>query len=353
MATLLQKSKVMKVAGLSFVVLLAACSNDQSYKSQVNDNDSYLETAPLKLLNVPAGMILPLQNGEYSIPPVTAKGSVGKAVDIRPPVQALALLAGSRVESSVQSSKLLLENTPEYSTLWSRLNSILAKKGYGISQKDDAAQTLMTDWIVWTRADENVPFKGRYHISVAQQGYQIALTVTNAGLEQGDKTVNNPLEIERYNIQMLNEIADGLNEQQEAISQSHTQNFGALSVQSGGDNTGLPQIIVRAPFNVVWNRLPHALESVGMQVTDRTRSTGAIAVTYKELSSSGWKSLGVEAPTISEGVYKLQVGDLENRSSLQFISEKGKPLTQSENDQMVEVLQAAFSKTTGSQTSAE
>ncbi|MFN6885947.1 outer membrane protein assembly factor BamC, partial [Proteus mirabilis] len=41
---------------------------------------------------------------------------------------------------------------------------------------------------------------------------------------------------------------------------------------------------------------------------------------------------------------KLQVGDLNNRSSLQFISDKGKPLTQSENDQMVAAMKAAFSK---------
>ncbi|PHM29214.1 outer membrane protein assembly factor BamC [Xenorhabdus budapestensis] len=346
MATLLQKSKVMKVAGLSFVVLLAACSSDQSYKRQVSGDESYLETPPLKILNIPAGMNLPLQNGEYDIPPVALQGATGKAVDIRPPLQALALLTGSRVENSAQSSKLLLENTPEYSKLWSQVNSFLAKKGYQVSQRNDATKTLTTDWILWPRSDENVPYKGRYHISVAQQGYQIVLTVSNAGLEHSGKVVNNPLEIQHYNALMLNELVRGLSEQQELLAQSGTPDTGALVVQSGSDNTGLPQIIVRAPYNTVWNRLPYALESIGMQVTDRTRSTGAIALTYKELSSSGWEALSVEAPTISAGNYKLQVGDLDNRSSLQFISEKGKPLTQSENDQMVAVLQAAFSKTT-------
>lgn len=34
----------------------------------------------------------------------------------------------------------------------------------------------------------------------------------------------------------------------------------------------------------------------------------------------------------------------DNRSSLQFISAKGKPLTQKENDEMVKALEAAFSK---------
>ncbi|MBC8954342.1 outer membrane protein assembly factor BamC [Xenorhabdus sp. PB62.4] len=346
MATLLQKSKVMKVAGLSLVVFLAACSSDQRYKRQVSGDESYLETPPLKALNIPAGMILPLQNSEYNVPEVVSTSAVGKNLDIRPPLQALALLTGSRIENSAKSSKLLLENSPEYSKLWSQVNDLLTKKGYQISQKDDAAQTLTTDWVTWTRADENIPYQGRYRISVTQQNYQTALSVSNEGLKLGEKEVTDPVEIQRYTVLMLNELASDLSQQQEESSQNNAKDSGALSVQSGSDNTGLPRIIVRAPYNVVWNRLPYTLESVGMQVTDRTRSTGAIAVTYNGLSSSNWKALGVEAPSISEGNYKLQVGDLDNRSSLQFISEKGKPLTQSENDQLVAVLEAAFSKST-------
>ncbi|WP_338805039.1 outer membrane protein assembly factor BamC [Xenorhabdus griffiniae] len=344
MATLLQKSKIMKIAGLSLVVFLAACSSDQRYKHQVSGDQSYLDAPPLKLLNVPAGMTLPLQNGEYNLPTTTITGAVGKDLDIRPPLQALALLTGSRVENSANSSKLLLENTPEYSNLWSQVNNLLAEKGYKISQKDDAAQTLTTDWITWQRADENVPYQGRYRISVTKQDYQIALSVANEGLKQGEKEITDPIQIQRYNIVMLNKLASDLSQQQEAASLSSTKNSGPLSVQSGSDNTGLPQIIVRAPYNIVWNRLPYVLENIGMQVTDRTRSTGAIAVTYEERSSSDWKALGVEAPSIHGGNYKLQVGDLDNRSSLQFISDKGKPLTQSENDQMVAALEAAFSQ---------
>ncbi|AOM39712.1 outer membrane protein assembly factor BamC [Xenorhabdus hominickii] len=346
MATLLQKSKVMKVAGLSLVVFLAACTSDQRYKRQVSGDESYIETPPLKILNIPAGTELPLQNGEYNIMQIPSMGKVGKELDIRPPLQTLALLTGSRVENSAQSSKLLLENTSEYSNLWAQVKNLLAKKNYPVSQEDDSAKTLTTDWITWSRADENVPYQGRYRISVTQQGYQVVLSVSNEGLKHGEGNVTNPDEIQHYNVLMFNELVSGLSQQQEAASESGAKDSGILSVQSGSDNTGLPQVIVRAPYNVVWNRLSFILESIGMQVTDRTRSTGAIAVTYKGRSSSDWKALGVEAPSISEGNYKLQVGDLDNRSSLQFISEKGKPLTQSENDQMVAVLEAAFSKST-------
>ncbi|MBN0394590.1 outer membrane protein assembly factor BamC, partial [Pseudomonas aeruginosa] len=45
-----------------------------------------------------------------------------------------------------------------------------------------------------------------------------------------------------------------------------------FDVQSAADDTGLPMLVVRAPFNLVWQRLPGALEKVGMKVTDSTRS---------------------------------------------------------------------------------
>lgn len=345
MATLLHKSKIMKVAGLSLVVLLAACSSDQRYKRQVSGDESYLETAGLKNLAIPAGMVLPLQNGEYDIPTPKKTEPVGLALDIRPPTQALNLLSGSRSENNADNSRLLLPNSPENTTLYEQVSSILKEKGVAIVKSDAGQKEIHTDWITWLRADENVPFQTRQRLVIAQSGNVISLTVTNEGLRQGETEITDPAEVKRYNILMLNELVDGLNRMRNLSENTASSSLqGIIDVQSGSDNAGLPVIIVRAPFDVVWDRLPIALESVGMKMGDRTRSKGSIEVTYKGMSSANWGALGVDRPTVEEADYKLQVGDLNNRSSLQFISDKGKPLTQSQNDQMVAALKAAFSK---------
>lgn len=65
-----------------------------------------------------------------------------------------------------------------------------------------------------------------------------------------------------------------------------------MDVQSAADDTGLPMLVVRGPFNAVWQRSPAALEKVGMKVTDSTRSQGNMAVIYKPLSDSDWQELG-------------------------------------------------------------
>ncbi|UWS34467.1 outer membrane protein assembly factor BamC [Erwinia pyrifoliae] len=338
-----QKSTVAKVVGLSLVMLLAACSNDQRYKRQVNGDESYLQAADLSDLRAPAGMILPIQNGDFDIPSVNAKGQVGKRLDIRPPAQTLALMNGTRSQFAGNSGILLIDS--QSGSIWSRVVDVVETARFPVADRQDARQTLTTDWVQWNRADEDNQYRGRYQLSVQQEGGQQALMVKLLELQQQDKVVNSPVQIQRYTAQMLNEISAGLDKietrrEDAAASRSPTQ----IDVQSGADDTGLPDLILRAPFNVVWQRLPATLKRIGMEVKDNNRSQGSLSVTYSAPGSSTFDELGAKDPQLKNGDYKLQVGDLNNRSSLQFLDPKGHPLTQSQNDALVAVFQAAFSQ---------
>lgn len=147
MATILHKSKAIKLAGLSLAIFLVACTSNQCYKRQVSGDESYLNTPPLKNLTIPQGISLPLQNGEYDIPPANQNGSVGKALDIRPPIQALSLLSDTHTENSLTASRLFLTNTAENSALWSQINAILQQKMIKVRQKNGPDHSLITDWI--------------------------------------------------------------------------------------------------------------------------------------------------------------------------------------------------------------
>ncbi|WP_312382485.1 outer membrane protein assembly factor BamC [Atlantibacter subterraneus] len=344
MAYSVQKSRVTKVATVSLVMLLAACSSDSRYKRQVSGDESYLDAAPLAELHAPAGLILPVENGDYNIPVTNGSGRVGKELDIRPPAQPLALVTGARTQFTGDTATLLLESGRSGS-LWPQVVSAVQSHNYPITKRDDAAQTLSTDWVQWNRADEDQQYRGRYQITVQPQGYQQALVVKLVNLEQDGKPVADSASLQRYSAEMLNSIASSLDKTQTANQNAaDNRNASQIDVQSAADDTGLPMLVVRAPFNVVWTRLPATLEKVGMKVTDSTRSTGSVALTYKPLSDGDWQALGARDPGLSSGDYKLQVGDLDNRSSLQFIDPKGHTLTQSQNDALVAVFQAAFSK---------
>lgn len=344
MAYSVQKSQLAKVAGVSLVLLLAACSSDSRYKRQVSGDESYLEATPLSELHAPAGMILPIQNGDYNIPVASSSGATGKALDIRPPAQALALVSGARTQFAGDTATLLVENGRS-GNLWSQVVSAIQGKHYTIEKRDDASQSLTTDWIQWNRLDEDEQYRGRYQVAVQQQSYQQAIVVKLLNLEQSGKPVTDPVAMQRYSTALLNDISVGLDQAaNSAAAAAQSRASASFEVQSGADDTGLPMLVVRAPFSQVWQRLPATLAKVGMKVTDSTRSEGSIAVAYKPLSDSDWAALGATDPGLSSGNYKLQVGDLDNRSSLQFIDPKGHTLTQAQNDALVAVIQAAFNK---------
>ncbi|WP_038907345.1 outer membrane protein assembly factor BamC [Dickeya oryzae] len=345
MSSSLQKSMVAKVVGVSLIMLLAACTSDQRYKRQVNGDESYLQTPEHRALNVPPGLILPLQNGDFDIPPVNQNGLVGKALDIRPPMQPLALLNGSRGQVSGNTATLLLENNARNSSLWSVLTQVLQSKGYTIASRQDANRTLTTDWITWKREDEDVAYQARYQITLQTQGYQLALTVKLLDLQQNTSPVTDSSETQRYTAMMLNTLSDELDKRlNDNDSAQASRNSQQLNVQSGADDSGLPLLVVRGSYNQVWDRLPKALDKVGMTVNDRSRPQGSVSVSYKAPGSGTWNELGARDPQLPNGDYKLQVGDLGNRSTLQFIDSKGHTLSQSQNDALVAVLQAAFSK---------
>ncbi len=341
MAYSVQKSTVAKVAVVSLAMLLAACSSDQRYKRQVSGDEAYLQATPLSDLHAPAGMILPLQNGKYDIPVVRSSTAIGKELDIRPPTQALALVNGGRISFAGDTATLLVEAALA-NGLWPQVVSILQEKNYTITERSDGQQTLTTDWVEWNRADEDQQYRGRYQISILPQGYQQSIVVKLLNLEQAGKPVTDPAAVQRYSAEMLNNISLGLGNAQ--TNQQNNRAVSEFDVQSAADDTGLPMLVVRAPFNAVWGKLPATLEKMGMKVTDATRSKGSILVTYKPLSESEWTALGARDPELTSGDYKLQVGDLDNRSSMQFIDPKGHVLTQSQNDALVAVLQAAFNK---------
>lgn len=328
---------------LSCAMLLTACSNDQHYKRQVNGDEAYLQASELHDLKSPAGMILPVAHADYDVPHAAASGNVGKKLDIRPPAQPLALMNGTRAQFSGNTGVLTLDNSQ--GSVWSRLTGVLQSYKFPIAERNDSAQQLTTDWVQWNRPDEDVQYRGRYQISVQSQSYQQVLTVRLLELQQQGQTVTAPVQIQRYTAQMLNDISTGLDKIDTANETAAAgRATGTIDVQSAADDTGLPMLVLRTPFNVAWQRLPAAMKRVGMTVTDSTRSEGSLKVTYKSPGSGAFEDIGAKDPELPNGDYKVQVGDLNNRSSLQFIDPKGHVLTQSQNDALVGVLQAALNK---------
>ncbi len=330
--------------GLCASMLLTGCGYNQSYIRQADDGDSYLKASGLEALHSPSGMILPIQNDKYAPPFAGSNGPVGKQLDIRPPAQPLALIDGTRSQFSGNSAALLFDDNDSAGRLWSQVVSVINARHFPIASQQNASQSLTTDWIVWDRADEDDKYSGRYQIDVQQQGYHPQLTVRLLALQQKGKDITSALEIQRYTMQMFNELSTALAQGESSNNAVTSPTTMQLNVQSGADETGLPALIVRGSFDTVWQRLPQALKRIGLTPGDNNRSQGSLSISYKSPGTHTWDKLGVKDPALPQGNYKIQVGDLNNRSTLQFLNSKGQTLSQSQNDALVAVFQAALNE---------
>lgn len=209
--SILKRLVMIRTISFLFLILLFACSIEQRDKRVVRgDDEYYLNTPPLKRLNIPQGIILPLQYGTYNINQVSKKSEVRKKLDIRPPIQPLLLLKDSRIESTFNISKLLLDSNYKNNKLWLHINKIIQNQSFPIANRNDVNKILTTDWIKWNRSDKEELCEGRYQIRVLKQGNKIALVVESLGLQQQGKIVTSNIEIQNYNLALLNKLIEGL-----------------------------------------------------------------------------------------------------------------------------------------------
>ncbi len=77
----------------------------------------------------------------------------------------------------------------------------------------------------------------------------------------GGKPVADAASMQRYSTEMMNVISAGLDKSAtDSLRTLRKSVFTTTDVQSAADDTGLPMLVVRGPFNVVWQRPPAALK---------------------------------------------------------------------------------------------
>ncbi|MDF5404303.1 outer membrane protein assembly factor BamC, partial [Vibrio parahaemolyticus] len=94
----------------------------------------------------------------------------------------------------------------------------------------------------------------------------------------------------------------------------------------GKDRSGLPVIIARAQYNMLWQRLPNILPKMGFKIEERSQSQGTITAKYASPDDEFWNDIGVKPVELAAGKYTFLLGDLGNRTSINITDSSGKPV---------------------------
>lgn len=133
-------------------------------------------------------------------------------------------------------------------------------------------------------------------------------------------------------------------------AQTSQENFTAdlyqsnITVNSSKDDTNLPIILIDTDFVNTWQLVSSKLKQAGFDILEQNQTTGLIKVDFSGVSDELLAEVGIVSFELPDNVYLIQVGDLNNKTSIQFRDEKNVYITQSQNDQLGLVLQNILNK---------
>ncbi|OLQ90677.1 outer membrane protein assembly factor BamC [Vibrio panuliri] len=325
------------------VFVLSACSGNADQRRQADNDFDYLDTAPLVEWKSLEGSDVRFYTN-YQIPQGNYTGGIGNRVDIRPPQQVLELIPGARIERENGDVSIWLLNKDEADKVWQTAQTLITEREIGVREQSDSR--IETDWITWVAEDESLPLSTRYELARSvQNGRQVislALIDWREGSEEQPVTFTNK---ERYSALMANLLTAryDLDIRKEAERKA-SELIKQIPISMGTDRSGLPVIIARSPYDVLWSRLPNILPAMGFKLEERNQSQGTVKASYVEPDDEFWQQVGVKPIELKPGTYTFLFGDLGNRTSINVTDSEGKPVAEELLRDMVPVLSAMAKK---------
>ena len=307
------------------VFVLTACSGGANQRRQAKDDFEYLNTESLSEWNMSADA-QPQFYPNYDIPQGNFEGGIGKAVDIRPPQEVLELIPGARLERSNGEVTLWLLRKDELDLVWQTVQNMISTNQIPVEKQSE--NLIETGWVTWNSADEDMEIGSRYDISRFEANNRFGFKVNLVDWREGEQVKEvSRTNRERYNVLMTNLVTARYDQQVREDAQKKAQELvKQIPITMGTDRSGLPVIIARAQYNVLWQRLPELLPKIGFTIESRSQSQGTVEARYASPDDAFWNDIGVKPIDLDAGKYTFLFGDLGNRTSINVTNSSGKPV---------------------------
>ncbi|QUM77666.1 outer membrane protein assembly factor BamC [Moritella sp. 24] len=331
---------------IACAILVSACSGSDT-RRQANLDFEYLNQTIKPELVIAEGLDTPLYTQRYDVPELvegTENYPVGADVDVRSPVQVLALSPLVRVEEGSDNVTIWFNSRSSQDDItaqvWSLLANFLADKKVAIAKLDDANHTLETDWLInQDTFDEfkevsDYELKQRYKFTLLTAaskrtvGLQVDLIDHEERLE-GTK-VDNELskgDSRRFAVQMLNLLNIYYEIDRIEGNNKETEQQKASKLKIDFVDQKHPVITLNIPFDDAWKLLPMVLNKVGMTVEDEDKLASTMLVSFDEQTDDYWINNKVTRVTLAEDDYRIQVGEIKGHTSIAFFGEDKQPLS--------------------------
>jgi len=331
---------------LACAILVSACSGADT-RRQANQDFEYLKQTTQPDMVIAQGLDTPLYTQRYNVPEL-AEGTdsypVGAAVDVRSPVQILALSPLVRVEEGSKNVTVWFNSRSSQEDIsaqvWTLLANFLADKKVAIAKLDETNHILETDWLINQETFDEFKEVSEYEL---KQRYKFTLLTAKSkrtvGLQvdlidheerlEGTKVDNNLSkgDSRRFAVQMLNLLNIYYEVDRIEGHNKETAEQKASKLKIDFVDQQHPVITLNIPFDDAWKLLPSVLGKVGMTVEDEDKLAATMLVSFDEQSDEFWSNNKVTPVTLAEDDYRIQVGEIKGHTSIAFFGEDKQPLS--------------------------
>lgn len=312
---------------------MAGCSSSED--RVLNEDHQYVNAVEGKAMAIPQGLEKPQINSDYELPTTALNGAVGEQLDVRSPVQLLALASGSRLDDNNRTSMLWFDQTEVVKDLskftWDAIKGYLKGLNADGSTFDEQEKTVITDWIhhvdessfwSWGASDVKTSYRYKMTLQMKPHGKTGAVTTTLIGhqLNGQDVAVSSiaPIDKIQAEVGFLNEFVYHFQILQE-LRMDKTERTGStvITLDTTQNDEGQQAFHSSKGLDTVWAEFRVLLEGVGIKVDDVDRGLRKLFISYKAQKPGFWDSLwGDEAfPELDlpDGEYMVRVKEGKKR----------------------------------------
>lgn len=317
-----------------------------------------VETKTINELAVPEGLTPPNKPGQFDIPPGVVSGAVGEAVELRAPMQVLAVSTNARVEEDDKEVRVFFERNEFTGDLMAHLKTNLTnffalndinvtEDGNNGWQTDWVSQYEETGWWFWKSQELTQQTKFQVSLEPKVHGRTVGLHVTMlhhkyAQAEQSITTIAQRREEVHFLNRMIDHLATIEMDQIRAVKAKLPDVMLTRAINEKDEAI----LLTTQPIDVAWNQLELLFEQVSLTVTDLNRTEYVYYVNFAKPEAGFWGSIwgGDEKPVlpIAEGEYQLHLSKTDKGTAIKWRDKDGKPLNQEQVYAIYDVFVAAI-----------
>ncbi len=309
-------------------------------------------------LKIPAGLKAPKKPGQYDLPAKVAAGVTPEQMDLRAPMQVLAVATNARVEEEEKEARVWFERSEFTGDLMpylqTNISGYFTKNTIEVSQPKQlewqtgwVSEYQETGWWLWKGQELTQQSKFSVQLEPRSHGRTIAVQVKLLEHKYTDQTQKlTPISQRREEVHFLNRIIDHIaTVELAAIREAKAKLPDVLLTRAVNDKQE-PVMLTTQPIDVAWSQLELLLEKVGLEVTDLNQSDYVYYVKYVKAEQGFWDSIWgdedlPELP-LTAGEYQLSLSKTDKGTAIKIKDKDGKVLDQTTLDAVYEVFAAAI-----------